>query len=238
LAPIGSIAVGRDVLLDPSESRHAVGSLRLSAGDGVVLADGAGTVGVGELVIEGRNRARVLVESVRTESEPAGGLVLAVAVLAGSAMDLVAQKAVEIGVHTLAPVITRRSQLGLRRAAKRSEHWRRVALQAIKQCQRAWAMEILAPIELGEMVVGPLGAGGVVAHRDGGPLGQLPPDRGRLLLIGPEGGFNGDEEQMLERAGWPKVRLGRHVLRSETAAIIGAAGLLARIEDKGDRVDD
>jgi 16S rRNA (uracil1498-N3)-methyltransferase len=178
-----------------------------------------------------------LVESVETETEPAQGLTLAIAALAGSAMDVVVQKAVEIGVYRLAPVITQRSQFGVRRAIERSDHWRRLALQAIKQCRRAWAMEVLAPVKLPELVASPLGAGGVVAHRDGKDLLELPPDRRRLLLIGPEGGFADDEEQLLVEAGWPCVRLGRYVLRSETAAIVGAAGLVSRLDDGEDVVD-
>ena len=103
------------------------------------------------------------------------------------------------------------------------EHWIRVSRQALKQCRRAWAMELTPPIILADFVDHAEAQHGVVAHPTGGRIEDLPPDRHGLLLIGPEGGFSPDEERALDTAGWPRVCLGRYVLRAETAAIAGAA---------------
>jgi len=225
----GTLEVGR-LRLDAAEARHATGALRLRNGSAVALTDGQGAVAYGTLVLERRAQAAVVIERVDCRPKPVDGVTLAVAILAGSAMDMVVQKSVELGVERLIPVLTERSQGSLERASSRCDHWRRVGLQALKQCRRAWAMEIARPATLAEVAGGAAASCGAVAHPEGGPVEELPPHRGRLLLIGPEGGFSAGEEQMLDTAGWPRVSLGRHVLRTETAAIAGAALLIARIE--------
>jgi 16S rRNA (uracil1498-N3)-methyltransferase len=232
LARIGELAAGETIVLDDAESRHAGGSLRLSPGDQVALADGAGRVAQGTLVLLRRNRAEVRVGSIRDLPRPAAGPNLAVGVLAGSAMDLVVQKAVELGVHQLIPVCCRRSQLGLQRAATRIDHWSRIGRQALKQCRRPWAMDIVLPVPLPELIVriGPVG--GLVADPDGQPPAAFDPSLHSTLLVGPEGGFDSDEEALLEEINWPHVRLGPHVLRAETAAIAGIAVISARIAEK------
>jgi 16S rRNA (uracil1498-N3)-methyltransferase len=74
--------------------------------------------------------------------------------------------------------------------------------------------------------------GGVVADMDGCAIGTLPEDTGNLLVVGPEGGFTAAESELFDRRGWPRLRLGPHVLRAETAAVVGAAMLVARDEDR------
>lgn len=223
LAASGELEEGRRVVLDGDEARHASGPLRLNTGSPVVLTDGAGSVAAGSLVIERRGAAEVVVESVGRVPRPIPGLSLAVAVLAGSAMDVVAQKAVELGVDRLIPVCCARSQLSLKRAATRVDHWRRISRQALKQCRRAWAMDVASPASLAELLQLADADRGVVADAGGGTLAELPRRRERVLLIGPEGGFSAEEDAALDAAGWPRLRFARHVLRAETAAIAGAA---------------
>jgi len=229
LASAGELEAGRVVVLDSTEARHVGGPLRLRSGDRVIVADGAGTVASGTLNLRGRGAAEVSLDTVEHVASPAPGLTLAMAVLAGSAMDLVIQKAVELGVERLIPVGCQRSQIGPKRVKTRMEHWRRINRQAIKQCRRAWAMELAMPCLLGELIRGDAARHGVVAHAEGGRVNELPPDRGGLLLIGPEGGFTLEEERALDSVGWPRVCLGRYVLRAETAAIAGAALLSTRL---------
>jgi 16S rRNA (uracil1498-N3)-methyltransferase len=146
------------------------------------------------------------------------------AVLAGGAMDLVVQKAVELGVRRFVPVCCDRSQFGLDRAVKRSDHWDRLAMQALKQCRRAWAMEIETAVSLADLVANTTSGRGIVADAGGDSVsacGPIPPDP--VLLIGPEGGFSLQEASALDTAGWMRLRLGPHVLRAETAAIAGVA---------------
>ena len=223
LASEGELKEGCRVVLDSVEARHVRGALRLKTGDPEELTDGAGSVAPGRLFIERRGVAEVAVESVNHVPRPEAGHSLAVAVLAGPAMDLVAQKAVELGVERLTPVWCARSQISLKRAATRVDHWLRISRQALKQCRRAWAMELAPPMTLFELLRLINADRGLVAGAGGGTLDDLPQGRERVLLIGPEGGFSPEEEDLIKDSGWPKLRLGNHVLRAETAAIAGAA---------------
>jgi 16S rRNA (uracil1498-N3)-methyltransferase len=228
---------GCRVELDPAEARHALGPLRLRQGDRVVLIDGAGGIADGRLLRARRGRAEIEIVGIDRVAVPDPGPVLAVGVLAGAAMDLVIQKAVELGVERVVPVCCARSQHGPERANTRAGHWRRVGLQALKQCHRPWAMAVDPAVTLAELVDGPWSAIGIVADPEGGPARTIASGR-RCLLVGPEGGFVADERRRLADAGWPGLRLGPHVLRAETAAIAGAAVLVSCAGDAVDSADE
>jgi 16S rRNA (uracil1498-N3)-methyltransferase len=149
-------------------------------------------------------------------------------------MDWAVQKAVEVGVRVFVPLLAGRSQPPSEAIAKRLGHWRRLARQAIKQCRRAWEMELTQPCSPSELVVSRGAELGMAADREGLGLAEIPAASSRLLAVGPEGGFSADELRLFEGAGWPRVCLGRFVLRAETAAIVGAAMLVAR--DDADEV--
>lgn len=229
LAPEGDLCIQGQVILDPGESRHAVGPLRMQPGDRVSLIDGAGTVASATLGRHWRGRTEATVDAIEHVPPLSSGLTLAVGVLSGSAMDMVVQKAVELGVDRVVPVVCERSQIGSRRAKRRMAHWLRLSRQALKQCKRAWAMDLALPVTLSELLATSASVQGLVAHAGGEPAHRLPLSPSCLLLVGPEGGFSPDEILRLEGAGWSKLCLGPHVLRAETAAIAGAAVLLARI---------
>jgi 16S rRNA (uracil1498-N3)-methyltransferase len=230
LAKPGDLVEGGLVNLDSTESHHAAGPLRRSPGDRVVLADGAGVVAEGVLRRVSGGGCEVEVVALRRETEPPEHeLRVALSVLHGRAMDWAVQKAVEIGVGGLIPVCAERSQLRIRAASGRLGHWRRVSRQALKQCHRPWEMELAEPVVLNELVESRGEGGGLVADRTGCALHELAVETGALLLVGPEGGFSEAESMALEAAGWPRMRLGRYVLRAETAVTVGAAMLVERL---------
>ena len=102
-------------------------------------------------------------------------------------------------------------------------------MQALKQCRRPWAMVVTEVVPLATLVDGGSEqAGGVVADSEGSSLGELPKTAENLLVVGPEGGFTAAEKQLFDRRGWPRLRLGPHILRSETAAVVGAAMMVGR----------
>ena len=229
----GLVESGRSVTLDAAEARHATGPLRRRPGDEIVLVDGAGVVARAVLRTAEGQVAEAEIVDVRVEDPPRGERVtLAVAVVGNRAVEWAIQKAVEIGVGQFLPLVTDRTQVKRGALPGRAEHWRRIALQALKQSHRPWAMEIgdIRPlVELADSDT--LDPGGVVADRNGVALADLPPSAGRLLVVGPEGGFSPDEEELFSDRRWPRLRLGVHTLRTETAAIVGAAILVARDEE-------
>ena len=221
--------VGQAVSLEPSEARHMAGPLRRRPGDRVVLVDGEGLVAQAVIRVVKKKRVEAEVLTVCTENPPRGeGVSVALAVVGNQAMDWAVQKLVEVGTRRVLPILTERTQVGGRTAAGRSVHWRRVASQSLKQCRRPWAMDIADVCRL-EVVVDAerSGPGVVVAHPEGVAPVDLPAAAGRLLFVGPEGGFSPAEDRLFSGIGWPRVRLGAHFLRTETAAVVGAAMLVA-----------
>jgi len=234
LAVSGALEAGRTVVLDPAEALHLKGALRRRPGDEIVLADGNGVVAEAKLVAIGKGRVEADILSVHHEPEPTSeGVTVALAMIDNRAMDWAVQKAVEVGVGCFVPMETDRAQVRGKDLGGRVEHWRRIAMQALKQCRRPWAMEVTEVVTLAAFVDGDREqAGGVVADMGGSRLGELPKTAGKLLIVGPEGGFTAAENQLFDRRGWPKLRLGPHILRAETAAVVGGAMMVARIQDR------
>jgi len=225
---------GRSVRLDAAEARHVTGPLRRRPGDEVVLIDGAGVVARAVLRTAKTEVVEAEIVDMRVEEPQRGeGVTLALAVVGNRAVDWAIQKAVEIGVRRVLPVVTDRTQVKGSALSGRAEHWRRVALQALKQSHRPWAMEIADIGPLVEVVDSEIfGPDGIVADREGVALADLPPSAGRLLVVGPEGGFSKDEGRLFADREWQRLKLGSNVLRTETAAVVGAAMLVARDEGR------
>jgi len=222
----GTLEEGTRLDLDDGEARHVATVLRRGVGDELVAIDGAGHVAGVRVESVRRQRVTVAVETVVRHPPPPGPtLDLALAVLHTSAMDWAVQKATELGVRRLEPLVAARSQAGGRAAARRMDHWRRTAVQALKQCGRVWALEIGPPRTLDELVADPP-PGPVVAASDGVAVARAGIDVAHAtLVVGPEGGFDDREMAVLRDAGWPRIVLSRHTLRAETAAVAGIAVL-------------
>ena len=208
------------------------GALRRRTGDPVVLADGEGWVAEARLISIAKGRVEAEIVSVHREPVPeSGGVTVALAVVSGRQMDWAVQKTVEVGVRRFVPIVTERTQFRQGDAGARIDHWRRVSMQALKQCRRPWAMTIGDVVPLSEFVdIESKAGGGVVADREGFRIGEFPEHIRSTLVVGPEGGFTAEESRLFDRHNWPRVRLGPHVLRAETAAVVGAAMLVARCE--------
>ncbi len=217
--------------LDPAESAHVSGALRGRVGDGVLLIDGAGTEAEAVLVEVARSRVIAEVGSVRRLPPPEGdGVTLALAVVDRQPMDWAVQKAVEVGARRFVPLLCERTQHRRRDLTKLVAHWRRVSLQALKQCRRSWAMELTDPQPLRPFGDRLAGGRAVVADPKGRPLSDVPPDARGVLVVGPEGGWAPSELELFAELGWPSLRLAVHILRAETAAVVGAALLVANSE--------
>ena len=228
----GVLESARTVILEPAEARHLTAALRRRPGDRIVLADGQGSVAEARLVSSDRGRVEAEVLSVGREPKPqTEGVTVAMAIVTSQAIDWAVQKAVEIGVRQFVPIETDRAQIRAKDLGGRVEHWRRISLQALKQCRRPWSMELADVMPLRAFVEDRLMAG-AVADREGCSIGELPPETGSVLIVGPEGGFTAEEKEYLDRRGWPRLRLAPYVLRAETAAVVGGAMMVARAENR------
>jgi 16S rRNA (uracil1498-N3)-methyltransferase len=215
------------VRLEGEEARHLTAVLRCCRGDAIVLTDAAGLMAFGTVMAAQRGSVDVEVTALERRPRPTWGVSLGLAVLHTQAMDWAVQKAVEVGVVELVPVVAERSQLSREVARSRLGHWRKVALQALKQCRRAWAMRVGEPVSLPGLVSRAPQGEGLVADPSGAPVALLEVPANPLLFIGPEGGLSPDEKRSLADAGWTGVSLGPHILRAETAVVVGAAVLEA-----------
>ena len=137
------------------------------------------------------------------------------------------EKATELGVVRIVPVIAVRSEHGLEKAAlKRSERWRRIAVEAAQQCRRTTVPEIAGVARHRDAIREEATYRFVLEESEAPPfLDRLPAGRRRsdrvALLVGPEGGWTDEEREAAQAAGWQPVSLGPLILRAETAAIAG-----------------
>lgn len=235
-----ALSAGVSVDLPESAARHAARVLRLRSGDDLTLFDGRGGEYAARIAQVERDRVSVdvLAWDAR-ECESPLALTLVQALQAGEKMDLTVQKAVELGVGRIVPVLARRSVVRLdgARAARRVEHWRGVAASACEQCGRNRVPEVAELQGLEHWLAQPAPAGALrlmLAPGAGHTLATLaPPAAGSPieLLIGSEGGLAPEEMHAAAQAGFVALRLGPRVLRTETAGLAALAAIHARWGD-------
>jgi len=232
-APPGSFEGEGAVVLSAEESRHLRDVLRLRAGDEAYVFDGEGRE-FSCVVVEDGGRKGLASLEVRGRVEPPSAespleLTLAVALLKGEKFDLVVQKATELGVARVEPVLTARSDVRPRDARdteRRVERWRRLALEASKQSGRARVPAVEDPQTFQRLVAresDKVEARLLFSERGGAGLGPFVAEVGRpaslVALVGPEGGWDDEELSLARSHGWTLVTLGGRTLRAETAAI-------------------
>jgi 16S rRNA (uracil1498-N3)-methyltransferase len=209
--------------------------LRLAPGAALEVFDGAGNAwdatvleGFGALALGARRAA------------PAGGpeIWLLLALAKGEKVDLVVQKATELGAAGVAPFAAERSVVRLEpdKAEERARRWRRIAEEASRQCGRADVPLVRAPAPLAAALGAlPPGALAVAFQPGGAPVLALEPaaSGAYAAIVGPEGGLTDAEVAACAAAGARQAALGPRVLRAETAAIVAVALLQARFGDLG-----
>lgn len=213
-------------------AHHAHRVLRLRANDPVQVFDGEGGAFDAKIAeIGGRHVVLHELQSCMAEAESPLRITLAQAMCGSEKMDWVVQKATELGVAEIVPVQTQRSvaKLAADRALRRAAHWQSVAVAACEQCGRNVLPQIRAPQDFAAWLADVRGAAGsrfILQPEGSTALHKQPRPQGSVvLLIGPEGGFSEDETKMAHLAGFVPVRLGKRVLRTETAAMAGIAAL-------------
>ena len=235
----GPLSSGQRVRLRGNAASHITRVLRLRVGAALIVFDGSGGEFAGNLD-QAHGGEVVVAVGARADSERESPLLLTLAqgVSRGERMDLVVQKATELGVSQLVPVLTERSvvRLTAQQSDRKVNHWRAIVVAACEQCGRNRLPSVAAPAPLGEF----LAAGGAAAGETRlllSPAGtttleDVPRPRGGVtVLIGPEGGLTDEEEESAMAAGFTALRLGPRVLRTETAAIAALALLQRKFGD-------
>ena len=214
-------------------AHHAHRVLRLRVNDQVQIFDGAGRVLDGRIAeISGTRVYLHELQSCISDTESTLAITLAQSMCSSEKMDWVVQKATELGAAAIQPIQAQRSVARLtgERAEKRTAHWRSVAIAACEQCGRNALPHIRAPLDLGSWLADIRQDDAVkfILHPDGStPLHRhpRPSNNAAVLLVGPEGGFTEDEIKMAHFAGFSPIRLGKRILRTETAAMAGITAL-------------
>lgn len=215
---------GETILLGETASHHLLRVLRLRPGETLLLFNGDGheycaTVEAGET-----RRARVRIHTrEQPQRESPLHIELGQGIARGDRMDFVLQKTVELGVASITPLWTRRTQVQLKgsRLERKLQHWHGVMRSACEQSGRLQLPQLRTPAVLeswcSETTENTLRL--VLDPRAEVGLGELAPARNIRLLIGPEGGLDDNETNFAAQAGFSRIRLGPRVLRSETAAL-------------------
>ncbi len=218
------IIEGGRAAITGTDYRHIVKVLRLRQGDALTLFDGNSVEYEGRISHVGSREVMVeIVSSRKVETDSPLRITLLQGLPKGEKMDYIVEKATEIGVHTIVPVVTERSQV---RTAYKRNRWERIALEASKQCGRTMPPVIENALNYDEALKYNnhsglaiiLHAGSQVSLKDflNNPL-QHPKDI--IVLIGPEGGFSENEVLLASEMGFTSLGLGPRTLRTETAGI-------------------
>jgi 16S rRNA (uracil1498-N3)-methyltransferase len=226
--------IGATAMLSREETHHMTRVLRLKPGDEALVFDGCGREYRCSFLKVEDNRARleVIAELLDAVESPLR-LILGQSLAKGEKFDFIVQKATELGVSSIVPLLADRADVKLAegRSEKRLERWRRISLEALKQCGRRTIVEIRDPMSVRELIGArdsgedsfETGAIFVFNQQGGAPIGDALAEAvdasGITVLIGPEGGWSDDEFNLFATRDVKSVTLGPRVLRTETAAI-------------------
>ena len=229
-----TIAVGKRLTLAEDRARYIGRVLRLRPDEMLTLFDGSGNEFQAIILSISRNAVELeVLRLLDADTESPLSIHLAQGISRGERMDFVIQKATELGVQRITPVMTEYGvvKLDARRALKKRAHWNGVAISACEQCGRCRLPAIDEPVPLRNWMGEHLHADDtrlVMKPGAGGSLHDLATDdRPVTVLIGPEGGFSQAEYELADAAGFQPVGFGPRILRTETATVAILAALQA-----------
>ncbi len=228
---------GNRAFLTGHNAEHLVRVLRARVGQEFEIA-AVGTVRLGRVASISEGEVEFELGDAVAQAEQ-GNVSLLLAVFKFDRMEWAIEKATELGVASITPVIARRTEKHLAvAAANRVERWRRIAHEAAQQSRRASAPDISDPVRLKDALTASAGLRIVLAENErgltlkGALTSPATSDQraATVLAVGPEGGWTDDELRAFREAGWTAVSLGPTILRAETAAIAALAVVITRIE--------
>ncbi|CTP86310.1 16S rRNA (uracil(1498)-N(3))-methyltransferase [Xanthomonas translucens pv. arrhenatheri] len=228
---------GEDLVLPEDVAGHLLRVLRLREGDRCVLFNGDGCDYDAELLQVGKRGASARIGAAQpAHNESPLAITLLQGVARGEKMDLILQKATELGVAAIVPVWAERTEVKLdaARTDKRVGHWRSVVVAACEQSGRARVPSLAAPLALADAAAAVAGAQLKLTLDPQGEQRLRTLDiagNAATIAIGPEGGWSPRDRAALHAAGFAGLRLGPRILRTETAGLAAIAALQARCGD-------
>jgi 16S rRNA (uracil1498-N3)-methyltransferase len=215
------------IRVEGGEVRHIRRVLRLKAGDPLTIFDGSGTEYEGTIMELRPAAARIMIHKRSlTQRDSSLEITLAQSLLKGEKMDTLIQKATELGVTEIIPFFSSRSipLLDKRQGIRRHLRWERIAVEASKQCGRAFLPKV-CPIQdyPGVLHLAPqVSLKFILWEREGLGLKEIlsrPKERRIFFVVGPEGGFSNGEVEVAKEKGFSPIHLGKRILRSETTSL-------------------
>jgi 16S rRNA (uracil1498-N3)-methyltransferase len=227
------LALNGKLRLEADESRHLTRVCRLGVGDIVEVFDGQGHAVKAHVVKVDNNGVDLTAVGLPLQ-EPAAPfrMTLASAVPKGDRFDWLVEKATELGIERLIPIVTERAVVQPGRP--KLERLRKVIVVASKQCRRNRLMILDSPVRWDQVLGIYTASIKFLADPHGIPPSQwpaIPVGRPVILAVGPEGGFTPAELRHADEAGWLAISLGAHILRIETAGVAGCAALFTRVNE-------
>jgi 16S rRNA (uracil1498-N3)-methyltransferase len=216
------LAAGAIVALNDDERHHAR-VLRVRDGEEVEVFNGRGASFLA--TFETVDIIRLLSRTADREARTA--IHLAMSIIPIDKFELVLQKATELGVRSIVPLITARTEVRPERYRGKEERWRKIVFEATKQSGRA-IIPAIEPVTPFQDIVARAGTK-IIFDADAEPSTTRHPDNPTTLLIGPEGGWSEEELRTARERGCLFQQLGPRRLRAETAAIVATALIAARI---------
>ncbi len=224
-----ALQIGNAIELDDDNAHYARSVLRLKNDAPIILFNGMGGEFVGKLLEVSRKSVRVELENFVDRSVESNlKIQLGLGISRGDRMDFSVQKAVELGVTSITPLITERCVVQFKdeKKSQRWQHWQKIIQHAAEQSGRTVLPSFSDISTLNSWVVG---QGGLKVFLD--PYAEknlmqfLPENNSVTLLTGPEGGFSSVERETAKAAGFIPVRLGARILRTETASLAALAAV-------------
>lgn len=228
------LVVGAELALPGQAGEHLTRVLRLERGHPIILFNGDGCEFRAEISLVAKRTvgARVLEANDVSNRESPLQLTLAQGVARGEKMDLILQKATELGVNRIVPLITERTEVKLdsERTARRLAHWQAVIAGACEQSGRVRLPSLEAPIRIGTWASALVADAGLRLALD--PAGKMSPRTlpmfsSAILVVGPEGGLSDQDLNILDQTSFLGLRLGPRILRTETAGLAAITALQA-----------
>jgi 16S rRNA (uracil1498-N3)-methyltransferase len=229
------IDIGTVIELEAAAAHHLCRVLRLKHQDQIILFNGQGGEYLSSMQLQGKKVFAVAEEYFERNVESKLDIGLWQGISRGDRMDISIQKAVELGVRRIVPVICQRTVVNLKheRMEKKLQHWQGVIISACEQSGRTVIPQLEPPIKLHERLAADTAGMKLTMNPEAGVhLGELSPAGDSItLLIGPEGGLTEAEISQAAAGGFQGIKLGPRVLRTETAALAAIAAIQTRWGD-------